>query len=63
MKSVQPKTVEGEIEVPGWLQDQVKVWIEIPGVEAVVLFGSRAKDLAQAGSDWDIAVLHGKQEI
>ena len=29
----------------------------IPGIEAVVLFGSRARGTARATSDWDIAVL------
>ena len=63
METVRPKTVAGEIELPGWLQQQVKLWIEIPGVEAVVLFGSHAVGRAQTGSDWDIAVLHREQEI
>lgn len=63
MEIVQPKTVEDGIEVPGWLQNQVRLWIEIPGVEAVVLFGSHAIGRAQIGSDWDVAVLHREQEI
>ena len=29
----------------------------IPGIEAVVLFGSRARGTARAASDWDVAVL------
>ena len=29
----------------------------IPGIEAVVLFGSRARGTARATSDWDIAIL------
>ena len=29
----------------------------IPGVEAVVLFGSRARGTARATSDWDVAIL------
>ena len=29
----------------------------IPGIEAVVLFGSRARGTARAASDWDIAIL------
>ena len=29
----------------------------IPGIEAVVLFGSRARGAARATSDWDVAIL------
>ena len=29
----------------------------IPGIEAVVLFGSRARGTARAASDWDVAIL------
>ena len=29
----------------------------VPGVEAVVLFGSRARGTARQASDWDIAIL------
>ena len=29
----------------------------IPGIEAVVLYGSRARGTARATSDWDIAIL------
>ena len=63
METVRPKTAESEIEVPGWLQQQVKLWIEIPGVETVVLFGSHAVGRVQADSGWDVAVLHREQEI
>lgn len=63
METVQPKTIEDEIELPRWLQRQVNLWIAIPGVRAVVLFGSHAIGRAHVGSDWDIAVLHGEQEI
>ena len=45
------KTLDVEIAIPDWLQNQVTLWIEIPGVEAVVLFGSHAIGRAQAGSD------------
>lgn len=58
-----PKTLDGEIEVPCWLQRQVDVWMNIPCVEAVVLFGSQAMSRAHAGSDWDVAVLHKGQCI
>lgn len=57
------KTLDGEIELPRWLQRQVNLWIEIPGVEAVVMFGSRANGRAQANSDWDVAVLHEEEQI
>ena len=29
----------------------------IPGIEAVVLYGSRARGTARAASDWDVAIL------
>ena len=29
----------------------------IPGIEAVVLYGSRARGTARATSDWDVAIL------
>ena len=35
----------------------------IPGIEAVVLYGSRARGTARATSDWDIAILsHASRE-
>lgn len=51
------------IEVPNWLRRHADIWIKIPCVRAVVLFGSRAVGWARDSSDWDLAVVHEGSEM
>ena len=51
------------IEVPNWLRRHADIWIKIPCVRAVVLFGSRAVGLARDSSDWDLVILHEGNEL
>ena len=46
------------VVIPPWLAQQGKEWIQLPGVESVVLFGSRVTGHASSFSDWDVAVLY-----
>lgn len=49
--------------IPHWLSQQGNEWIQLPGVESVVLFGSRVTGHASSISDWDVAVLHRSAAI
>lgn len=51
-----------EHKVPHWLRRHADLWIKIPGVEAVVLFGSRAVGSANENSDWDVAIVHSESK-
>lgn len=51
-----------EHKVPHWLRRHADIWIKIPGVEAVVLFGSRAIGSANENSDWDVAIVHSESK-
>ena len=55
--------VTQDIEIPSWLRWHVDIWIKIPRVKAVVLFGSRATGCAREGSDWDLAIIHDGSEM
>lgn len=46
------------VVIPPWLSHQGNEWIQLPGVESVVLFGSRVTGHAKSSSDWDVAVLY-----
>lgn len=62
MATPQPKVEQQNAEVPSWLRRHANAWIDIPGVAAVVLFGSRALGCARKDSDWDVAILHVKSD-
>lgn len=52
-----------DTRIPNWLSRHVDIWIKIPCVKAVVLFGSRASGNAWEESDWDLAILHEGNEM